>query len=66
MANPGETLTVEQAADYLGITVGWLYQLRAADAGPLSTRVGRRLQYRKRDLDRYTAHRRQVSARGGL
>lgn len=66
MAQVDKTLTVEEAAAYLGVSVHWMYALRRADAGPRSTRPGRRLQYSKADLDLYLAHRRQVSARGGL
>lgn len=65
VAQTDELFTVEQAADYLGVTIGWLHQLRGAGRGPLSTRRGRRLQYRRVDLDAYLVREREASMRGG-
>ncbi len=64
MAQTDELLTIEQAADYLGVTVGWLYQLRGAGRGPLAWRQGRRLVYPRSQIDFYVARQREQSLRG--
>ena len=62
-----ELLTVEEAAEHLGVTVGRLYQLRQTGGdGPLSWIENRRLVYPKSQLDAYQARRRERSMRGAV
>jgi excisionase family DNA binding protein len=60
-----DTLTADAAASYLGVSVKHLYNLRSRDAGPRSTRRGRRLEFRRIDLDEYLTRERVTTARGG-
>jgi excisionase family DNA binding protein len=46
-----ELLTVDEAADYLRIAPGTLYNWRHAGRGPKATNVGRSLRYRRTDLE---------------
>ncbi len=42
--------SVRDAAEYLGVPVGTLYQWRLAGKGPKSGRAGRHLRYRPEDV----------------
>ena len=64
MGQVDELLTAGETASILGISVPWLYQLRSAGRGPVSTRRGRRLQYRRSDIDAYLVRERERSVRG--
>lgn len=64
MAQADELYTVEEAAAYLDVTVGWMRQLRSGGGGPLSWREGRRLVYPRSGLDRYRAQVRERTVRG--
>ncbi|MFE5342343.1 helix-turn-helix transcriptional regulator [Isoptericola sp. NPDC056578] len=44
-------LTHEEAASYLRLPQGTLYQLNYKGGGPRRIRVGRNVLYRKRDID---------------
>ena len=44
-------LTLQEAADYLGVPVATLYQWRLKGAGPRSVRVGRYLRYGPGDVE---------------
>jgi len=48
-----ELLTVEEAANYLRIAPGTLYNWRHAGRGPKATNVGRSLRYRRSDLEKW-------------
>ena len=48
-----ELLTVEEAANYLRIAPGTLYNWRHAGRGPKATNVGRSLRYRRTDLEKW-------------
>lgn len=50
-------LTGEQASKYLGISVSTLEKMRHEGRGPRFLRLGRRVQYRKADLDLYVESR---------
>lgn len=55
-----ENLTVEEAADYLGVSVRWLYELRRQRRGPTSwLGDGHRLVYPRSGLDLWRARRRE-------
>jgi hypothetical protein len=51
-------LTPEQAAKYLGFTVGWMAKLRMRGGGPNWIRLGTKCRYTLADLDEWiSAHR---------
>jgi excisionase family DNA binding protein len=64
-AQTDDLLTVEQAAAYLGVTVGTMHNLRSRGVGPLSWLEGRRLRYPRSGLDAHRARQREASTRGG-
>jgi len=53
--DPDELLTVEAAAERLGLGEGWLY--RHAAKLPFTVRVGRQVRFSARQLDAYIAAR---------
>jgi excisionase family DNA binding protein len=60
-----DSVTAATAASYLGVTVRHLYNLRSQDKGPRSSRRGRRLIFRRADLDEYLTRERITTTRGG-
>ncbi|MDJ0005004.1 MULTISPECIES: helix-turn-helix domain-containing protein [Nocardiaceae] len=50
-----ERLNIEQAAQVLGVTKGFLYQQRCAGTGPPSYKLNNRVCYDRRDLELYIA-----------
>lgn len=46
-------LDTRQAATYLGISADYLFRLRSRGEGPRFARLGRRVLYRRFDLDRW-------------
>lgn len=64
MAHTDELLTVEEAADYLGVSTKYMYQLRWKNAGPVSWVQSRRLVYPRSQLDLYRARERERTLRG--
>jgi excisionase family DNA binding protein len=44
-------LTVEDLADYLGVSIATLYQWRYRQQGPTGFRVGRHVRYRWADVE---------------
>lgn len=46
-------LTVEELADYLGVSVATLYQWRYRREGPPGFRVGRHVRYRWSDIEKW-------------
>jgi excisionase family DNA binding protein len=51
-----------QAATYLNISPGTLYNMRSRGEGPGVTRIGRAIRYHIRDLDKYIAQNFQRTA----
>ena len=58
--NERELLTVDEAADYLGLSRSTLYQYASARILP-SYKLGRLLRFDRRDLDSWIASRRVES-----
>lgn len=58
-------LSTRQAAEYLGVSRGWLETLRSRGAGPAYARIGARIIYDRRDLDRWVDSQRGVAASKG-
>jgi len=46
-------MTVEQAANYLGLAVSTLNKWRCLGDGPVFIKMGRAVRYRRRDLEKY-------------
>lgn len=44
---------ISEVAEYLGVAVQTLYNMRARSEGPRSTKVGGRVRYRWSDVDAY-------------
>jgi hypothetical protein len=59
-----ELLTVEDAADVLGVGVQQMYNLRNLGNGPVSYRRGRRLVYPRSGLVAYLARELQATLKG--
>jgi predicted site-specific integrase-resolvase len=56
-----ELLTVEAAAEYLGLGITTLNKWRVSGAGPIFIKMGRRIAYARADLERFIAQNRQRS-----
>ena len=52
-ANACVTLTVVQAATYLGLAVSTLNKWRCHGGGPVFIKLGRAVRYRQEDLDQF-------------
>lgn len=48
-----DLMTAEEVADYLRISRPAFYQLKRRDVGPPVIRMGRRLRYRRVDVDQW-------------
>jgi hypothetical protein len=59
-----ELLTVDDAADVLGVGVQRMYNLRSLGGGPVCYRRGRRLVYPRSGLVAFLARELQATARG--
>lgn len=59
-----EMLTVEEAAEVLGVQVQRMYNLRTLGQGPVSYRRGRRLVYPRCGLVAYLTRELQVTLKG--
>ena len=57
-------LTVEAAADYIGLSTSTLNKLRVFGGGPVFLKLGRRVAYDVADLDAWLASRRRRSTPG--
>lgn len=51
---PDEYLTVKEAAHFLRVSKSFLDKLRCTGGGPSFTRVGRKILYRRIDLEAWT------------
>ncbi len=56
-------LSVEQAAEYLGLSKNALYGLRYTGGAPVAIRVGRRLRFRLEDLEAWLEENRSEDSR---
>ncbi len=54
-------LTIDEAADYLGLSVGNLNKMRMTIGGPLFIKLGRRVVYHQDDLDAWLESNRRLS-----
>ena len=61
-----DDLTIERAANYLGYSVSYLYNLRCYDRGPRPYKPNGRVWYRRRDLDDFLNRKVRESTRGGV
>jgi hypothetical protein len=59
-----ELLTVDDAADVLGVGVQRMYNLRSLGGGPVCYRRGRRLVYPRSGLVAFLARELQATAKG--
>lgn len=50
---PTTVLTVQQAAEYLGLAVSTLNKWRCLGGGPVFMKMGRAVRYRITDLDQF-------------
>jgi excisionase family DNA binding protein len=64
MALTYEHLTAQQVADLLGVTIKTVYTMRDRGRGPASYRRGRRLVYRRSDVDAFLVRERERTLRG--
>lgn len=48
-----EMMNQKQAAGYIGMSTGYLKKKRSDGEGPIYSRVGKRVIYRKEDLDAF-------------
>lgn len=62
-SDPSELLTITEAADLLRAPVATLRYWRHLGTGPHSFRVGRRVLYRRVDLEAWVAARHDVDGR---
>lgn len=60
-----ELLTVEEAADVLGVSVQRMYNLRNLGRGPVCHRRGRRLVYLRNGLVAFLARELRATVKGG-
>lgn len=54
--------TVEEVAEYLGVSTGTVYNWRYSGAGPRALKAGGRVRYRWEDVDRWLEERTRLSA----
>jgi excisionase family DNA binding protein len=59
-----ELLNAKEAAEYMGVTVKAIYQNRWAGRGPQSFIRGKRIVFRKSDIDAYFERQREYTLRG--
>jgi hypothetical protein len=64
ITDDSELLTVEEAADVLGVCVQRMYNLRHVRHGPVSYRRGRRLMYPRSGLVAFLAKELQATLKG--
>lgn len=63
MEHENRLITVEELADYLGVSVATLYQWRYRSEGPPGFRVGRHVRYRWTDIEEWIEHQLQDANR---
>lgn len=60
-----QLLTVQQAAERLGVSPSTMYGYRWRGIGPRSFRRGGRVLFRANDIDDFLAREREATTRGG-
>ena len=53
--NDKSVLNAAEAADWLGLSVSTLAKMRLAGSGPLYSKLGRRVVYRREDIEDWVA-----------
>lgn len=61
---PEDTLTVEEVAEMCGVQPTTMRFWRHQNRGPVSVKVGRRLVYRRSDVEQWLSEQYQRTARG--
>jgi len=64
MTRTDENLTAQQVAELLGVTIKTVYTMRNRGRGPASYVRGRRLVYRRSDVDAFLVRERERTLRG--
>jgi len=64
IADTDELLTAREAAEVLGVTLKSIYQMRYLGIGPVSSRRGNRVVFRRSDIDAYFERERARTLRG--
>lgn len=59
-----EEIGVAEAAELMGVKLGTAYSMRSEGRGPASHRRGKRLVYRRSDVEAFLARERETSLRG--
>ena len=62
LATPEEYLTIQETADYLRTYVETLRKWRTQGTGPRAAKLGKRLVYRRSELDRWVRQRERERA----
>lgn len=62
---PDRLLTIEQAAEWTGLTVKTLYRYRQQNIGPESFTYAGRVVYEESALERWLAEQKAATLRGG-
>ncbi len=64
MPQPDEILTASEVAEILGVSITTMYTMRIRGIGPASWHRGKRLAYRRSDVDAFLARERETTLRG--
>lgn len=64
MAQTDELLNVAEVAALMGVKLGTVYSMRSDGRGPVSFRRGKRLVYRRSDVETFLAREREETMRG--
>lgn len=59
-------MTAQEVAKEQRVSVECLYAWRKQNIGPLSTKRGKRILYRRSDVDAWVAEQERLTARGGV
>ncbi len=64
MAQEDELLNAREVAELMGVAVDTVYTMRHYGRGPASYRRGKRLVFRRSDVEAFLAQERQATLRG--
>lgn len=65
MVQTGEVLNAREAAELLDVALNTVYTMRHRGIGPASYRRGKRLVFRRSDVEAFLASEREATLRGG-